>query len=338
MSWQILRPASIAFLVTTSLYGLGCLTLPDFSADDGGEKDGGGGTGGTGGGVDIPEDLPDESAFFIFQATDLRSDAWPDAWTGMDLLVCNPALSAADIALIRAGLPGVRLLAYTNVQDIRLGHYEGNPYFDALGAAFDSTWCLRRVDNGEIINIQGWDGTPGSGVPAWIVQRPSAEAVVAFHRDVTLVAGYDGLYVDNCSEVYPPWRQAIILEQTSSFDYDGDGLADSMADLLTEYEASRAYFTARLREVLGADAVLIGNAGGALADPALNGITLEGVGDRFPATQARSLFLAAQEVSRAPWLAVAWATTSASVEGCRGVAEALPGVHFGVVADATPAP
>jgi hypothetical protein len=334
MTWKILRPAALAFLAGVLAYGLGCLTLPESSAGEDAQDDGGI----LSGGDRIPDNLPSRSAYFVLQGPDLRSPDWPLAWAEMDLIVCNPSLPAEDVATIRNALPGVRLVAYTNVQDIQLGFFPGNPYYDALEAAFDSTWCLRRTDTGEIIRLQGWDGTPGSGVPAWVVHTVSIEAMVAFHRDVTMAAGWDGLYVDQCTATYPAWRQAAILEQTASFDYDGDSLADTMEDLTTEYETSREAYTSRLRQELGTDAILLANAGGALADGALNGITLEGVGDRFTEGEARGILLTARNLARSPWLGAVWVTSQESVAASRAVSETVEGVHYGIVDYFTPSP
>jgi len=277
----------------------------------------------------LPEPVPE--AFFVFHGADLDSPGWPGDYARYSLFVCTPTLPAAEVAEIRAARPDARLLAYTNTQDIPLGRNPGSPYYDALTAAFDSSLCVIDLTTGDVLRLQGYTGVPGSGVPHWVPRTESIEVLVAFHRDVTMAAGFDGLYVDQCNAAYPPWRQALLDSLTSAFDADGDGLADRVEDVVSMYAAGRPVLTRRLREVLGEDALLIANSGGALADPELQGITLEGVGDRFTVQQARS-FLAQQEaVGRPPFTAVLWATTAASEGPSRTVAGEFPGVHYGVI-------
>jgi hypothetical protein len=163
------------------------------------------------------------------------------------------------------------------------------------------------------------------------MQQEQAEILVAFHRDVTLAAGFDGLYLDNCTAAMPNWRYEDLLEAASSIDYNGDQLADDPTWVPGLYSTWRPYYTQRLREEAGDAVLLVGNAGGALADPALNGITLEGVGDRFPVEVARSHFEAQEAVAQAPFLGVAWVTTPASEGPTRALVPEIPGLYYGVL-------
>jgi hypothetical protein len=326
MPLKLLRPAALAFLAVTLLWGLGCLSMPDFRTDD---DDPGGGDGkvedGGGGGTAV------DRAYFLLQGSDLRSPDWPDAWADYDLFVCNPSLPAADVALIREDVPGATVLAYTNVADIRWDPEADNPYYQALTAVFEESYLLHDTATGEIVRIQGYDGTPGSGLPMWVVRPPSADVLADFHRDVTMQAGWDGLYVDQCTPTVPPWRQDAILAQTTQFDYDGDGVSDRMVDLVAAFEAGRPYFTARLRDLLGDEVVLVGNAGGGVADGSLNGITLEGAGERFTEAEARAILLDARAVAHAPWKAAVWVVEEGNVEVSLRLAEEISGVHYGEV-------
>ena len=60
-----------------------------------------------------------------------------------------------------------------------------------------------------------------------------------------------------------------------SLDANGDGKADSPAQIKTQYAQWRNGVTKILRQELGPGAVLIANTAGEGADPSLNGITLE---------------------------------------------------------------
>ena len=64
--------------------------------------------------------------------------------------------------------------------------------------------------------------------------------------------GWDGVYLDQCTEVFPESRKRLLERITTRFDVDGDGVADDLATLDLQYETWRPYFTARLREELAA--------------------------------------------------------------------------------------
>ena len=304
-----------------ALCAAGCLTAADKDpAGPGGLPD----TTGT-------DDLGAPQAFFTLHGTDIRGDRWPTDYTGFSLFVCDPSLSAADLARVRTDIPGARLLAYTNVADIPIDQYAGNPYHDALTAAFDSTLCVIDLTHDRIVRLQGYNGTPGSGQPAFVLGPESVEVLVAFHRDVTMDRNWDGMYLDQCTEAFPPWRRALLLSQTLSFDGDGDGVADRIEDLEAQYAEYRPRFTQRLREELGDARILVGNAGGPLADPSLSGLTLEGVGDRFTIAQARGYLAQQEAVGRSPFTAVLWATTNVSRAPSWQLSAEFDGVYYGVI-------
>ncbi len=300
------------------------------------QADPGGSSGGGGDDKLPPDDGTDPpvegQAFFILQGTHLRSDEWPEAFADYDVLVTTPSLGADDVAGIRADLPGVRLLAYTNVQDMPLGLHSANAYWRGLEAVFDSSLCIRNLSTGNVVRIYGADPEDLSvGTPAYIMSREAADVLVAFHRDVTMTAGWDGMYVDQCTALYPSWKVSQLLDITTNFDIDDDGFGDLPASLLAQHETWRPYFTQRLREELGEAAVIVGNSGGPLADAALNGITLEGVGARFTVAEAGAYLDEAEAATSRPFLAILWATTAESEAPSRELADARESVHFGVI-------
>ncbi len=320
-SWLRLRRGPCALLGLFALGVAGCLT-PAQRFPLGPE-------------VPAPDPAPDSvtvpEAYFTLHGADVRSAGWPADFARFSLFVCDPSLPPETIAQIRADLPGVKLLAYSNVQDVPLGFYPGNPYYMALDAAFDSALCLTDLANGGPVHVQGYDGTPGSGMPSYVLRDESIDVLAAFHRDVTMAKDWDGMYLDQCNAAYPNWRVAAVLAQTASFDADGDGLADRIEDVAAQYAANRPRYTQRLRAELGDAVILVANAGGALGDPELHGITLEGVGDRFTVAQARSHLAGQAAVSRAPFTAVLWATTPPSDAPSRALAAEIPGVYWGFI-------
>lgn len=282
-------------------------------------------------GDDDPDAVPADQAFFTLHGTDIRSAGWPGNYSRFSLFVCDPSLTAEQIAEIRADIPGARLLAYFNIQDIPLHMYPGNPYHAALDAVFDSSLCMINLDDGSIVHVQGYTGVPGSGQPHYVLRPESVEILVAFHRDVTMSGDWDGMYLDQCTGTYPTWRREYVLDQTLRFDANGDGLPDRMDDVIEQYLTYRPEFTRRLREEIGDDKVLVGNSGGALVDPELNGITLEGAGDRFTVADARGILAGQQAVSRSPLVSVLWATTPASEGPSAQLAAEFTHVLYGII-------
>ncbi len=277
-----------------------------------------------------PDSVAAPEAFFVLHGSDIRAADFPAAYVDYHLFVCDPSLSDADIADVRRLIPGVVLIAYTNMQDIPLGFYVGNPYYDSLAAVFDSSFCVKDLVTGDVVCQQGFTGVPGTGMPHYIVREASAEILVAFHRDVTMARDWDGLYLDQSNALYPPWRRAI-LEDAGSIDTNSDGVAETIAEAEFQYRQWRPFFTARLRDELGPDAIVIANSGGPLGDDKLNGLTLEGVGDRFTVEEGSAYMLEQKAVSRTPFFGVFWGTTPASEQPSRDLALEIPGVHYGVI-------
>ncbi|MBZ0266526.1 hypothetical protein K8I85_00085 [bacterium] len=298
---------------------VGCLSAPGGSdgAQDGGDK------------KDTPIGVP--SAYFTLQGTDLRSLDWPEAYSGYDLFICNPSLDANSVAQAKADRPDATFLGYTSVADAHIGLYSANPYWAALEAVFDSTLCVRDMWNDRIIRM-GTADDPNYRIPYYVMGRESSDILVAFHRDVTLAAGFDGLYLDNCTQVVPPSRIAGIFDQALRVDVDRDGQQDNADRISAIYATWRPYYTAQLRAAVGDDRLLIANAGGPLGDSALNGITLEGVGHRFEVETARGYFAEQLAAATPPFLAVAWATTPESEQPCLDLVPQMEGLHYGHIA------
>jgi len=95
------------------------------------------------------------------------------------------------------------------------------------------------------------------------------------------------------------------------FDADGDGRADSVAQIEAMYAQNAPRFSSALRDALGARALLIANTGGALVDAALNGITIEACDDE---AQCAEWFAAQAAVAHAPPLSVVWLKGSSAEE------------------------
>jgi hypothetical protein len=268
-------------------------------------------------------------AFFILQHADLSSPEWPDAFQEYRIFVCNPSLQARHLEIVRRDIEDPILLAYTNVQDVPIGIYPNDPYYVALTAAFDESLCIRDLTTGELVGF--WVDGAGVTTPAFIVQQTSAEVLVEFHRTVTMVAGWDGFYFDVCSREFPPYRQRALLDQAPLFDFNGDGVADSLQALLDAYRVGRPYYTNLMRETFGSSCIMVGNCQQQLGDPALNGMAMEAVGDLITVEDARSYLLDQLSVSVDPFLAVLWVTSGRSAEPSLELCREIPGLACGVI-------
>ncbi len=285
---------------------------------------------GPGGDKDETVPVPVQRAYFMLQRATVYSEEWPDRFLDHRIFVCNPALAPQTVAKIREDLPGVLCLAYTNAQDAFIGMYPDDAYYLALTAAFDSSLCIRDLVTGNVVRIYQSDPEdPSTAVPTFILRQESADVLVDFHRDVTMDAAWDGFYIDMCTAVFPDYRIRRLSNITDSYDIDGDGSPDSEVDIQTQYATWRPYFTARLRETLGEEMIVLGNSGGALDDPSLNGITLEGVGIRFTPAEARAALASQRAVGQDPFQAVLWVTGAESHAPTLDLAESLDGVFYG---------
>jgi hypothetical protein len=275
--------------------------------------------------------LPDrvEKAYFLLQHRDVWSFDWPAPYEDIRVFICNPSFGEVEIRRIREHLPDAVCLAYTNAQEAFLGMYDG-AYWRAFDAAFDSSHCIRNLETGEIVRFGAAEGEPGYGLAEFVMREESAEALAAFHRDVTLAVSWDGLYVDQAHRHYPSWKKVRLLREAPSFDIDGDGTADRLWQIDASYEAWKPHFLRRLRKVLGRRRILIANSGGELVDPSLNGITLEGIGVRHEVEDAGSWFRAQRAVAVPPFLGVVWSDLRVEELAAARLSSEIRGVMPGV--------
>lgn len=316
--WSSVTRRAAVFLALASVGSLGCLLAPQ---EDGPSP------GPNGGKSDDTLGVPE--AYFTLDGPTLRSAGWPADFRKYSVFVCSPSFTVEDVSKIHQDIPGAIALAYTNIADIPLGAFPDSPYWQDLEAVFDTTFCVMDLVAHHVIRMADESGT---GYPHWVPRQESADVLVAFHHDVTMAAGWDGFYIDQCEAHYPPWRLQKLAEATTAYDANGDGSPDTPEQVVAQYDTWRPYLVQRLREVMGNDAVLIANSGGPLGDANLNGICLEGVGTRFTPQEARSALLGQRDVSRMPFVAALWITTDGSRQPSLELAREIPGVHYGTVA------
>jgi hypothetical protein len=264
---------------------------------------------------------PGPRALFFVNRAKFEEPDWPERYRVYGLFVCDPVLDPAEIAAMRTDFPDAMLLTYANAQSVRIAMHE-EPYWRALTDAFDSSLCIRDLQTGSVVRLE-------DDVPAFVHGPEAAEALAAFHRDVTMQLGTDGIYMDQVTVGYPEWKRVRLGQLAEGFDIDNDGVADGVAGLDATYAAWKPHFLQRLRDEIGDEAILIGNSNGPLGHPALNGMSIENVYLRFTIEEARAWVTEQVWVSRLPRVNVLWAFNGITWAPSEQLARQLPSTHVG---------
>ena len=225
-----------------------------------------------------PPPPPPPQAFFLLSYDMLSRPTWPSSYRNYSLFIASPThFSAELVQKVHADIPGSRVLAYFDSVSIplKVGCSTGSPmgnnpvqrplpddpegYFKELRATFNATWLIRDLGRGmEPICLY-------PGLAGYVLQQESADSIARFHAAVTKAEyGFDGLYVDMLTDLYwmadDPMANPMSKMNVSSggFDCSGDGAADSVKELQTQWQAWRPYFVAKLREVFGEHSIIIG--------------------------------------------------------------------------------
>ena len=220
-------------------------------------------------------------AYYKLTAADLANTSWPAGFEHYSLFIAVPDLSATELAKVKATVPGAKVLAYSDMSWVYVGAgcSEGNRNFSAY---FKPQWAITDLRTGLPVCPFGAAATPLDPSPkltpvaAAVLMQESADALVAYHREVTLAAPYDGLYVDDFEYAFPAsWATNVVNVTNGAFDTDGDGLPDSLASLQAQYSAWKPYYSAQLRQLLGSRLLLANTGSPSASDAALDGQTIE---------------------------------------------------------------
>jgi len=161
------------------------------------------------------------------------------------------------------------------------------------------------------------------GLASYVHFQASSDAMAHYLASYILSYGYDGIYLDGYIRD-TLWEKMFTQRMAGlTFDSDGDGQPDTIADAINQYSTWAPYFVYRLRSLLGPDKIILANSAGELSSPLINGLTIEmeSCVDFKPCYNA----LVAQEaVGAQPAMSVMWLTHSESMppeQQCERVAQ-----------------
>ena len=109
------------------------------------------------------------------------------------------------------------------------------------------------------------------------------------------------------------WKDGATWAVALSFDSDGDSLPNTVAQLQGQWKSWRPYLVQELRKAVGEAGLLIGNTGGAMSLPGLNGITIEMEWCGGDTTACLDAVEGSRAVAHSPPLDVFWLTQAQMV-------------------------
>jgi len=227
-------------------------------------------------------------------------------YAGGVIILSPQNATPAVVAAVKAAAPGARVVGYFDFGDMPFlnptagaplniscacctGHVMGDlpgrnctttydcgagSFTDALAAAIPPTAFVARLDLAPG-RREMQCGYPG--LPAYIPSASTAPVIADFVADFFTAAGLDGAYLDGF--LSPTLKAKGIADACgpagASCDFNGDGVAETLAEALAQYTAWAPALVARLRARLGASALILANSAGALSDASLSGLTIE---------------------------------------------------------------
>jgi hypothetical protein len=221
-------------------------------------------------------------AYYKLSRADVANTSWPMGFEHYTLFVANPGFTRAELTKVHTTVPGSQVLAYSDMSwaYVGVGCSESNGNFSQY---FKPEWAITNLHTKQPVCPFGASPSPLDPSPkvdpvaAAVLMQDSALALVRYHKEVTLAAPYDGLYLDDFELMFPAsWVSNVVAFTNNSFDTNGDGQPDTVASLQAQYAAWKPYYSAQLRAALGPEMLLLANTGSpAASDAALDGQTIE---------------------------------------------------------------
>jgi hypothetical protein len=144
-------------------------------------------------------------------------------------------------------------------------------FYLGLSKSFDASWTINLLDidtNRTQPLCNYYFG------PMFCPFQKSIDALVPYVAGWVKHRGFDELYLD---EFFPSASIAFPLSLLAniSFDADGDGKPETVADLVAQFHKFKPLMAAELRKALGDEAIILANTVVGEQSSALNGFTIE---------------------------------------------------------------
>ena len=259
--------------------------------------------------VDAVRRALDVKVLMYFDATDLKLKLRGECAPGAPPQDCN--VSGAEL-WTRCSSGAIACCTSYNCSAFDAPTCAPDAFDRALAEIVDPGWAIHRLHASSSSVPICWYGFG----PLHVHSKTSTAALVPFLARWVEENGFDGLYIDEFFQEFPGKTYLGKYPEGTLFDADGDGRADSVAEIEAMYVRNAPRFSFALRNALGntslgEHALLIANTGGALVDAALNGITIEACDDE---AQCAEWFAAQAAVAHAPPLSVMWLKGSSPEE------------------------
>ena len=220
---------------------------------------------------------------------------WPSKFSQYSVFITSPGLSDIQIWKVRRDIPNATILAYTDLSFVYAGATGPTGCCtDKLGnfsQYWNNSWAVTNLRTGLPVCPFGAVASPIDPNPKGLLPiavgvmfKEAADAVVRYHKEITMSRDFDGIYIDDFMQEMPTgWTNNVVAITNNSFDVDNDGLPDTLATMATKYTAGKAYFSAQMRLMLGPGKYLSANTGSRACatcpdlspDPALDGQSIE---------------------------------------------------------------
>jgi hypothetical protein len=215
--------------------------------------------------------------------------------TTYDVFITSPQnITTEHLTKVRKMVPSSRIVAYWDFNHMPLkpsnplncpfcqGHTMGdrpgrnctttypcsdpvyNPFVRDLNAQFPPELAIRQLysDNNSYSLIQGYPG-----LASYMWTSKSTPLLHTFLSNWVQTIGFDGIYLDGYG------RPSFTTD--TGYDYDGDGVAETPAQVTNLYNGWAPAFVAMMRASLGDEALILANSGMANTDTSLSGLTIE---------------------------------------------------------------
>ena len=207
------------------------------------------------------------TVLMYFDTTDMAVKA-PHGVCAADSANCNTHLPCSS------GGPGLCCTTF-DCDRFKNAHLcPADEFYTRLGQVFKLSWTINLLGGGANNDTAAEPLCRYYFGPLFCPFQESIDALVPFVSRWVKSVGFDGIYMD---EFFPSADIAypLGLLANRSFDANGDGQPETIADLKAQFSKFKPLLAAGLRWAMGPEAVMLANTVPGLTDPSLNGFTIE---------------------------------------------------------------